>query len=72
MEEEDYDQENDWWSDGRWQEHIKVEQTFRGPNILIPAEEKQRLNRKWNRSLIVKLLGRSVREDYLLVKLQQI
>lgn len=68
--EEDAGFEEDWWSNERWKERIQVVQTARGPNVLIPEKEKQRLNRKWERSLFVKLMGKVIREDYLLLKLQ--
>lgn len=64
--------DDDWWSDERWKERIQVVQTPRRPNVLIPQEEKNRLNRKCACSLFIKLMGKMIREDYLMMKLQQI
>ncbi|XP_019171049.1 PREDICTED: uncharacterized protein LOC109166607 [Ipomoea nil] len=41
------------------------------PVILVSKEEKERLRRPWRRSLIIKLLGRTVGYNFLLQRLQR-
>ncbi|XP_054792525.1 uncharacterized protein LOC129298145 [Prosopis cineraria] len=45
--------------------------TTRGPNVIIPPAEKERLAKKWKNTLIVTLLGRMVRSEYMESKLPQ-
>ncbi|XP_028777961.1 uncharacterized protein LOC114734506 [Neltuma alba] len=66
------EEEEGWWFDEGWRRRLKVENTNRGPNVIVLPEFKKKLARKWRLTLFVRLLGRMVREDYLGMKLQQI
>ncbi|XP_028802559.1 uncharacterized protein LOC114757642 [Neltuma alba] len=68
----DESEEEEWWDGKKWESMIRVEETERGPNVIILPEAKDRLRKKWRRSVIVKLLGRMIKEDYLVERLQKI
>ncbi|XP_028801546.1 uncharacterized protein LOC114756776 [Neltuma alba] len=68
----DEEDEEAWWFDEGWRNKVRVEQTTKGPNVIIMLEFKEKLARKWRLSLIVRLLGRMVREEYLGQKLQKL
>lgn len=56
MEEEE--EENDgWWFNDGWKSHITVDNTGRIPNIVLSDELKNKMAKRWNRSLIVSVLG---------------
>ena len=62
LHEEEEDEEG-WWLDDGWKSRIRIEETEKGPNIIILPEFRQKLAKKWGTSLIVRLLGRTIRED---------
>ena len=70
LHEEEEDEEG-WWLDDGWKSRIRIEETEKGPNIIILPEFCQKLAKKWGTSLIVRLLGRTIREDYLSMRLQK-
>ncbi|KAI9116880.1 hypothetical protein K1719_012246 [Acacia pycnantha] len=45
--------------------------TAKGRNVIVPPEEKKRLVRRWRLTLIVKMLGRMIREEHMVMKLKQ-
>ncbi|XP_028796759.1 uncharacterized protein LOC114752196 [Neltuma alba] len=69
----DEENEDEWWmnEEGR-QSRIKVEQTPKGPNIVLLPEFRATIAKRWCRSLIVTVLGRMVREDALRAKAKQL
>lgn len=64
--------EEDWWSNDRWRARISVEEMERGPNVIIPVHERERLAKRWKNAVFVKLLGRMINADFLEKKLQQL
>lgn len=64
--------DEDWWSEGRWESRVTVEETELGPNIKLKPEFQSALTKKWRRTLIVTVLGRVVREGTLSVKLHHL
>ncbi|XP_028773840.1 uncharacterized protein LOC114730899 [Neltuma alba] len=71
-EKDDKEVEKDWWSNNRWKERIKVEKTPKGPNVIIPQQEMDRLVRRWEKALIVKLLGRMIHPELMESKVQKV
>ncbi|XP_028798885.1 uncharacterized protein LOC114754267 [Neltuma alba] len=68
----DEEEEFGWWLGEGWKNKLQVEQTPRGPNIIVLPEFQRKLEKKWRLTLIVRLLGQMVREDYLGQKLKKL
>ncbi|XP_028789038.1 uncharacterized protein LOC114745067 [Neltuma alba] len=68
----DEEEEDEWWLNDEWRSRLQVEQTSKGPNIILLPEYRASLAKRWRKTLIVTVLGRMVRDDALEMKLKKL
>lgn len=69
---QDTDEEGEISEDGYDSEDDVLDEEIDGPCILLTKEEKRRIRRPWGKTLIIKLLGKTISYTYLCNRLKQL